>query len=241
MLFSREQIVNPQIISSSDPNDNLLVLSPPSRVNTAQAILINTISSARAGGQDGFKLIETAKDNALTGTSTAINARTNNSVASSTGKIVGVKSYAANNNASSALTVHGAEIWALTKGVAAGTVRGAEIGLDFDGGETADEAVVARLVSQAGGTVTRHYGLQVVDDSGSTPGGRAYDSFIKLEKTAGELPKSVLYSDFAVYAGTSANGITLTSGDVPLFSYKDKDGTAHVLVMANDDTVAIRT
>lgn len=241
MLFSREQIVNPQIISSGDPNDNLLVLSPPSRVNTAQAILVNTIQSARAGGQDGLKITETAKDNALTGTSTCVNARANNSVDSSTGKIVGVKSLAANNNASSSLTVHGAEIWALTKGKAAGTVRGAEIGLDFDGGETVTEAVVARLVSQAGGTVTSHYGLQVVDDSGSTVGSRPFDAFIKIEKTAAVLPKAVIYSDFAVYSGTSANGITLTSGDVPLFAYQDQDGTAHVLVMTDGDAVAIRT
>lgn len=42
------------------------------------------------------------------------------------------------------------------------------------------------------------------------------------------------------YGGTYA-GITLTAGDLPVFFYKDKDGTPHVLVLTDADTVAVRT
>lgn len=227
-------------ITSTDPSNPMLTITAPARLGAAQAISVPTINSNRAGATDGFKIIIAQVDNALTGTSTGINARANNSVASSTGKIIGGKFYAANNNDSSSLTVQGAEIWALTKGKAAATVRGAEIGLDFDGGEVVTEATGLRVVSQAGGTITTHVGINVVDDSASTTGGKVYDAFLLVSKTSTQLPGAVIQSDFSGYAAV-VNGITLTTGDVPLFAYKDKDGTAHVVVMADNDTVAIRT
>ena len=41
---------------------------------------------------------------------------------------------------------------------------------------------------------------------------------------------------------TVVNGITLTVGDVPLFSWIDKDGTPHVAVFRDsDDTIVTRS
>jgi hypothetical protein len=227
-------------VSSSDPLNPALEITAADRMSAAQSILVDTINCNRAAGHDGLKLIVTAKDNALTGNDVGVNARVNNSVASSTGKIIGGKFYAANNNASSSLTIHAAEIWALTKGVAAATVRGAEIGLDFDGGEVVTEATGLRVVSQAGGTITTHVGVNVVDDSASTPGGRVFDAFVLCSKTASQLPGPLLKADFSNYAAVVA-GITLTAGDIPILAYKDKDGTQHVLVATDGDAVAIRT
>ena len=41
---------------------------------------------------------------------------------------------------------------------------------------------------------------------------------------------------------TTVNGVTLTTGDVPLFSWVDKDGTTHVAVFRDsDDTIVTRS
>lgn len=224
-LFSYESIYYPTIILNADG---------------PTALDYGTLNFTRAAGFSGIKVISTAKV-LLTGSAQSLDARINNNIATATGKIIGLKSYAANNQDAASLTIHGAEIWALTKGNDAATVRGMEVGLDFDGGETVTTAVGIRVVSQAGGTITKHAGIQTVDDSASTAGGRPFDAFYLAEKTATELPKSLLWADFAVWGGTSANGITLTSGDIPVLSYKDKDGTAHVLVCTDGDAVAIRT
>jgi len=42
--------------------------------------------------------------------------------------------------------------------------------------------------------------------------------------------------------GTTVAGVTLTAGDVPLFAWKDKDGTPHVAVFRDsDDTIVTRS
>lgn len=46
---------------------------------------------------------------------------------------------------------------------------------------------------------------------------------------------------YAAAGELTPEGITLTLGDVILFKYLDKDGTAHVVVATNSDTLAIRT
>lgn len=212
----------------------------PAGAGTEKVWIVDTSRSVTGGGST-FRVQCTHATGALTGSIQGIRVRTQNNVASMTGKIEGLEAYASNNAASSGGTVHAAEIWALAKGFNIGTIRAIECGLDFDGGETVTEAVVLRVVSQAAGTITTHYGINVVDDSASSPGGRVYTAFIAATKTASQLPGAFLDSTGVVGWAAAVAGISLTAGDVPLLAYKDKDGTAHVLVMADNDTVVIRT
>ncbi len=46
---------------------------------------------------------------------------------------------------------------------------------------------------------------------------------------------------YAAPGEKTPEGITLTTGDVILFKYLDKDGTAHVVVATDGDALAIRT
>lgn len=228
------------LMTSAAKQGALTVLGHPSSAANP-LVFINDLRRAAAGGGRTLRVLADQKTNALTGTIEATYTRAQNHVASMTGKIVALAAYASNHAASAGGTVHGADIWALPKTFAIGTIRGAEIGLDFDGGETADLAECLLLTSQAGGTITAHWGLHVSDDSATTPGGRVFDGFIRFSKTATQSVKALLDSQGVVGFATSVGGVTLTTGDVPLLAYKDKDGTAHVLVLADNDTVAIRT
>jgi len=46
---------------------------------------------------------------------------------------------------------------------------------------------------------------------------------------------------FAATGDVTAEGVALTLGDVVLFKYADKNGTNHVVVATDSDTLAIRT
>lgn len=203
-------------------------------------VYVNDGTRALAGGGRTFRVLSKQTANALTGTNYALYSRAENSVASMTGKIVGCAGYAANNTASANGTVHGGEFWALTKGVNAGTVRGMEVGVDCDGGESITDAIGIRVTMQAVGA-TNCFGVQIVDDSATNAGGTPLKGFINCtESSAGAAPGAIIFSDVVGYAAV-VNGITLTSKDTPLFAYKDADGTAHVVVIGDNDALAVRT
>lgn len=218
-----------------------LTLTGPAASSANPFVYINDATRTAAGGGRVLRIFGQQSATALTGTLEAVYARAENDVASMTGKLVGVSGYAANTAASAGGTIHGGEFWALTKGANCGTVRGMEVGIDSDGGESITDAVGIRVTMQAVGA-TNCYGLQIVDDSATNAGGTPLDAFIRCEESsAGAAPGSIIDAAGVVGYASAVNGITLTAGDVPLFSYKDKDGTAHVVVCADNDSVAVRT
>jgi hypothetical protein len=202
-------------------------------------LFINQSVDYSVAGQKTLNVLSSHTNNIQAGTQYATYSRAENHVASMSGAIIGVGAYAANYTASASGTIKGLEVCALTKGVNVGTIYGASIQLDFDGGETVTTAAGLYVTSQAAGTITRCDGVWIEDDCASSPGQRSFNSFVKMSTTA------TTAGDVAIDAtgvpSWSPRGTGYTGGDVPLFKFKIGATVYALVVVAAGNAIAFRT
>lgn len=207
-------------------------------IDKTGAIISTTVTTASV-----FKASNTLT--VATGTIYALRGRSENHVASMTGTVVGVSGYAANYTASAGGNINAGEFVALTKGVAIGTERAIFAQLDGGGGaSTSVKAVCVEANNQATGTVTNGpWAFSAFDNSDANASGAPFAAILRVESNSlASLIGPIIDATGVQNYVASFDGITLTTGDVPLFAFKDSAGTKHVLVVIQNSTdIAIRS
>jgi len=198
-----------------------------------------------AAHQAGHAFDEDATGGILTGDGTALRVRAENRIASMTGGVRAIQAQASNNAASSGGTAQALYAETLAQGVDLGTLRGAEIIADNSlGTGTITTMVGARIRVVGAGTVTNGpWGLQIINDSESAQASAApLKALIRCESAVVTTVNScVIDVTDARINGAALYSVTLTADDNVLFYYKDKDGTAHAVVVGDDDALAVRS
>lgn len=197
-----------------------------------------------AGGARTMDVRSTQTVNVLTGTNTALRGTCENKVASMTGTVVGINGRAANREDSSSGTVMGGSLEALAKGKTINNLRGVEIISDnTEGTGTLTTQVGARVRVIGAGTVTNGpWGLQIVNDSESAlAAAKPLKAFIRCQSaTVTTVNSCIIDATDCRLNAAALFSVSLSSDDNVLIYYKDKDGTAHALVAADNDTLAVR-
>lgn len=180
------------------------------------------------------------------GTNYVARFRGENSVNTSIGTLVGLNAQVANNNDSASLVIAGAVVEAFGKGKNASAIRGLMVEIDNQAGTgTITDMVGQRLKVGGAGTITNGpWGLQIINDSESAAASQVpLAAGIKLESAVVTTVLGAFadLTDCRLNNSTGKYSITLTANDNVLFYYKDKDGTAHAVVAADNDTLALRT
>lgn len=183
---------------------------------------------------------------ALTGDATGLRVRVENDVASMTGTIRALQVQAANDAAAASGTCQALVSETLAKGNNLGTLRGCEIIADnTEGTGTITTMVGARIRVIGAGTVTNGpWGLQIINDSESAlASAQTLDAFIRCESAVATTVCGAFadLTSVRINNSTGQYSVSLTANDNVLFYYEDKDGTAHAVVVGDDDALAVRT
>lgn len=221
-------------------------MRPPNASWNGALMYANFVRHGSASGVRVLRSFCSQQDGiALTGEIEAVYGRAENNVASMTGAIRGVSGSVRNRQASSGGTASGGYIEAIAGGVTLGTLRGAEIISDnTEGTGTITTMVGLRVRVIGAGTVTNGpWGLQIVNDAATAQAApQELKAFIRCESSVvTRVASCIIDATDTRINGAALFSVTLTADDNVLFYYKDKDGTAHAVVAADADTLAIRT
>ncbi len=217
------------------------------KTDSTAMFLQDTTSAATGGFRLGRVLLQQSGGAAqASGTNYAFYSKAENHVNTLAGTIVGLAGYAGNYNTSAGGTINAGEFVATTHGVAIGTVRGLYVQIDGDGGGSTvvrASGIEVNMQVASTGITTGPDAIYVSDSSHGITNGVAIAAVLKVvaNDVTTEVGCIIDASGVSQYTDVYA-GVTLTDGDVPLFAWKDTDGTQHVAVFRDsDDTLVIRS